>query len=204
MSHHRTSSIVHRPSAIAGSVSRPATSRSESTAHVHHHRRPGEPLTFGTPKTLLPQPCVLVIFGAAGDLSWRKLLPAIYNLNVDGLLPSNFAVVGFGVGSKGDPDEWIRQRARDGIEHFSRQPLDEGHWADFSRGLFYVEGKFDDRSAYDRLKTKLGEVDQQFGIPGSRIYYLSIPPQLVADQRRDAQGRRAWSTRPTRSGPSPA
>ncbi len=138
------------------------------------------PLTHGTPKTLLPQPCVLVIFGAAGDLAWRKLLPAIYNLNVDGLLPSNFAVVGFGVGSEGDPDEWIRQRARDGIEHFSRQPLDEGHWADFSRALFYVEGKFDDRPAYDRLKAKLGEVDQQFGIPGSRIFYLSIPPQLVA------------------------
>jgi glucose-6-phosphate 1-dehydrogenase len=137
------------------------------------------PLTFGTPKTLLPQPCVLVIFGAAGDLSWRKLLPAVYNLNVDGLLPSNFAVVGFGVGSKGDPDEWIRARARDGIEHFSRQKLDEGHWADFSRGLFYVEGRFDDQSAFDALKTKLAEVDQQFGIPGSRIYYLSVPPQLV-------------------------
>src|SRR4051812_10440030 len=138
------------------------------------------PLTTGTPKSLLPQPCVLVIFGAAGDLSWRKLLPAIYNLNVDGLLPSNFAVVGFGVGSQGDPDEWIRQRARDGIEHFSLQALDEGHWADFSRGLFYVEGKFDDQGAFDQLKEKLGEVDQQFGIPGSRIFYLSIPPQLVA------------------------
>ena len=54
------------------------------------------PLTLGTPRSLLPRPCVLVIFGAAGDLSWRKLLPAIYNLNADGLLPSNFAVVGFG------------------------------------------------------------------------------------------------------------
>src|SRR6266498_4511531 len=89
------------------------------------------PLTVGTPKTLLPQPCVLVIFGAAGDLSWRKLMPAIYNLNVDGVLPSNFAVVGFGIGSQGEPDAWFRQRAKDGINHFSRQPLDPGHWADF-------------------------------------------------------------------------
>src|SRR5262249_55029141 len=64
------------------------------------------PLTAGTPKTLLPQPCVLVIFGAAGDLSWRKLLPAVYNLNVDGVLPSNFAVVGFGIGAEGNPDDW--------------------------------------------------------------------------------------------------
>ncbi len=137
------------------------------------------PLTLGTPKALLPQSCILVIFGAAGDLSWRKLLPAVYNVNVDGLLPSNFAVVGFGVGSEGEPDEWIRARARDGIEHFSRQKLDENHWSDFARGLFYVEGKFDDPGAYERLKTKLEEVDAQFGIPGSRIFYMSIPPQLI-------------------------
>src|SRR5712691_7045164 len=106
------------------------------------------PLTFGTPKALLPQPCVLVIFGAAGDLSWRKLLPAIYNLNLDGVLPSSFAVVGFGMGAKGDPDEWIRERARDGIGHFSRQPLKESHWQDFARSLFYVEGSFNDARAY--------------------------------------------------------
>src|SRR3954463_14622659 len=92
------------------------------------------PLTAGTAQALLPQPCVLVIFGAAGDLSWRKLLPALYNLNLDGvlpalstltpagLLPAHFAVVGFGIGSQGDPDQWLRDRAKDGIEHFSRQP----------------------------------------------------------------------------------
>src|SRR5881409_3679813 len=100
------------------------------------------PLTLGTPTSLLPQPCVLVIFGAAGDLAWRKLLPALYNLNLDGVLPSHFAVVGFGLGAHGDPDEWIRARARDGIDKFSRQSLDEGHWQDFARGLFYVEGSF--------------------------------------------------------------
>src|SRR3954454_13778626 len=106
------------------------------------------PLTLGTPKALLPQPCVLVIFGAAGDLSWRKLLPAVYNLNVDGVLPSNFAVVGFGIGAEGDTEEWIRKRARDGISHFSRQELDESHWADFARALFYVPGSFNDARAY--------------------------------------------------------
>jgi glucose-6-phosphate 1-dehydrogenase len=136
-------------------------------------------LTVGTPKALLPQPCVLVIFGAAGDLSWRKLLPAVYNLNVDGDLPSNFAVVGFGIGAEGDPDEWIRNRARDGITQFSRQPLDESHWADFARALFYVPGSFNDARAYGQLKARLEAVDQQFGIPASRVYYLAIPPQMV-------------------------
>jgi glucose-6-phosphate 1-dehydrogenase len=137
------------------------------------------PLTEGTPKALLPQPCVLVIFGAAGDLSWRKLLPAVYNLNVDGVLPSNFAVVGFGIGAAGDPDEWIKARAREGIQRFSRQPLDEAHWADFARALWYVEGSFNDAAAYARLKTRLDAVDQQLGIRGSRVYYLAVPPQAV-------------------------
>jgi glucose-6-phosphate 1-dehydrogenase len=138
------------------------------------------PLTAGTAKVLLPQPCLLVIFGAAGDLSWRKLLPAVYNLNVDGELPSNFAVVGFGLGEEGDPDAWIRARARDGIEHFSRQALDESHWADFARSLFYVPGSFNDARAYALLKARLESIDQQFGVPGSRVYYLAVPPRLVS------------------------
>jgi glucose-6-phosphate 1-dehydrogenase len=137
------------------------------------------PLTLGMPGTLLPQPCILVIFGAAGDLSWRKLLPAVYNLSVDGVLPSSFAVVGFGIGSKGDPDEWLRARARDGITRFSRQSLDEDHWNAFSRCLFYIEGSFNDSSAYQHLRAKLETIDQQFRIPGSRVYYMSIPPTAV-------------------------
>ncbi len=136
----------------------------------------------GGGKSLVPQPNVLVIFGCAGDLAWRKLLPGVYNLNVDGVLPAHFAVVGFGMGSKaieGSPDDWVRARARDGIQKFSRQPLDPDHWADFSRALFFVEGSFGDSAAYQRLKAKLDEIDKQFGVPGSRVYYLSIGPNLV-------------------------
>src|SRR5947208_7595952 len=72
------------------------------------------------PRSLVPQPCQLVIFGAAGDLAWRKLLPAVYNLNVDGALPSHFAVIGFGLPAEGavsgDPDEYLRNRAKGGIQ----------------------------------------------------------------------------------------
>ena len=138
---------------------------------------------LGGGQTRAPQPCVLVIFGAAGDLSWRKLLPAVYNLNVDGVLPSSFAVVGFGLSADGhthpDGDCYIRERARDGIERFSRQDIDQEHWDDFARALFFVEGSFNDGRAYELLKSKLDAVDQQFGIPSSRVYYLSIPPGLV-------------------------
>jgi glucose-6-phosphate 1-dehydrogenase len=134
-------------------------------------------------KSLVPQPCQLVIFGATGDLSWRKLLPAVYNLNIDGVLPSHFAVTGFGLPAEGsvsgDADEYIRARAKDGIRRFSRQPLDEGHWADFARALFLVPGSFNDTRAYTQLKAKMEAVDQQFGIPGARVYYLAVPPALV-------------------------
>src|SRR5262249_53277430 len=135
-------------------------------------------------RTLVPQPCSLVIFGAPGDLAWRKLLPAVYNLNVDGVLPSHFAVVGFGLPAgetsvQGDPDEWMRNRARDGITLFPRRPLDEAHFADFARALFFAPGSFNDARAYAQLKARLEVVDQQFGIPNSRIYYLAVPPQLV-------------------------
>src|SRR5215470_267729 len=141
------------------------------------------PLAGGTAPSLLPQPNVLVIFGGDGDLAWRKLLPAVYNLDVDGALPSHFAVVCFGLPSTNDPlgqsapDEYIRKRAEDGIKRFSRQPLDPGHWADFSRALFFVPGTFTDSAAYQRLKFTLETLDKQFGIPGSRVYYLSVPPQ---------------------------
>ena len=135
------------------------------------------------PRSLVPQPCQLVIFGAPGDLAWRKLLPAVYNLNVDGLLPSHFAVVGFGLpaeGSiKGDPDEYLRERAKGGISRFSRQALDESHWADFARSLFFVAGSFNDTHAYAQLKARLDANDQQFGIPGARVYYLAVPPSIV-------------------------
>jgi glucose-6-phosphate 1-dehydrogenase len=137
------------------------------------------PLSAGSGGALVPQPCILVIFGAAGDLAWRKLLPAVYNLNVDGVLPSTSAVLGFGFGSGCDPEEWFRNRARSGIEKFSRQSLDEGHWNDFSRMVFYVPGSFDDLAAYQKLKAKLEAVDAEFGIPAARVYYLSVPPQAV-------------------------
>jgi glucose-6-phosphate 1-dehydrogenase len=134
-------------------------------------------------QSLVPQPCQLVIFGAAGDLSWRKLLPAVYNLNRDGVLPSHFAIVGFGLPAEGtvsgDPDDYLRNRARSGIERFSRQALDDSHWADFSRALFFVPGSFNDARAYAQLKARMEAIDQQFGIPSSRVYYLAVPPQLV-------------------------
>jgi len=121
----------------------------------------------------------LVIFGATGDLSWRKLLPAMYNLSVDGVLPANFAVVGFGRRAEAEPDLWLRERARDGLTRFSRRPLDKARWADFARRLFLISGNYDDVESYRRLKERLDAVDREFGVPGGRVFYLAVPPQVA-------------------------
>ena len=99
------------------------------------------------------------------------------------MLPSHFAVVAFGLPAEGatqaDPDEFIRKRSREGIDRFSRRALDESHFADFAQALFFVQGSFNDTRAYAQLKAKLDALDQQFGIPGSRVFYLAVPPQVV-------------------------
>src|SRR5207302_2405670 len=105
---------------------------------------------------------------------------AIYNLNLDGALPTSFAVVGFGLGNEGDdPDVWIRNRAREGTSRFSRRQPDDSSWNDFARALFYVPGSFNDARAYAQLKARLEALDQQFGVHGSRVFYLAVPPQMV-------------------------
>ncbi|MHC5541004.1 glucose-6-phosphate dehydrogenase [Singulisphaera rosea] len=135
------------------------------------------PLTVGAGNTMTPQPCSLVIFGGSGDLARRKLIPAVYNLALDGVLPTNFAVIGFARNEFSD--ENFRTFAREGVETFSRRPIDDEHWPDFERSLFFVPASFDDPSCYEALKQRLAEVEPQFGIPGNRVFYLSIPPSLI-------------------------
>lgn len=139
--------------------------------------RAGNPLMADTDDSQRPQPCTLVIFGGGGDLSRRKLLPALYNQALDGELPANFAVLGFAFEDMSD--DAYRDFARDGIEKFSRQPLDPVFWPDFARKLHFQQGSFTDEKAYEKLKKRLDEIESQFSIPGNRIYYLAIPPGLI-------------------------
>ena len=136
-----------------------------------------DPLTVGLSRTLLPEPCSVVIFGGAGDLSRRKLIPAIYNLMLDGVLPENFAIVGF---ARTDLDDVrFRQLAREGIEKYSRRPIEETAWADFEKKLFFVRGPFDQAASYAALSKRLDEIEPGCGVPGNRIFYLSIPPSSM-------------------------
>jgi glucose-6-phosphate 1-dehydrogenase len=127
---------------------------------------------------MTPEPNTLVIFGAAGDLTRRKLLPAVYNLQLDGLLPETFAVVGFT--RREWDDDIFRAEARAAIGKYSRRPLEEAKWPEFEHALFHSKGALDDVAAYTELKRKLDEIDQARGIPGNRVYYLSIPPSSIA------------------------
>ena len=125
-----------------------------------------------------PDPCLLVIFGGSGDLARRKLVPALYNLLLDGLLPENYAVVGNG--RKPMSNEEFRALLREGTIKHSRRPLDEKMWAEFEQRLFYLAGPIDDSKTYDRLKKGIEKIEADLKLPGNRLFYLAIPPTQFA------------------------
>jgi len=124
------------------------------------------------------EPCTLVIFGGSGDLARRRLIPALYNLMLDGLLPANFAVLG--LGRKQMSDEEFRATLREGVLAHSRQSLKEDRWSSFANRLFYLSGGNEDRRTYTTLKARVEDMERDLGLPGNRIFYLSIPPSSFA------------------------
>src|SRR5450756_924078 len=123
-------------------------------------------------------PCAVVIFGASGDLTNRKLIPALYNLALAGLLPAEFAVIG--VARHPMSDEQLREKLRAGAEKYSRTaPLQPLIWDNFASDLSYVSGDYGDPATYSRLSAKLAEADRRCGTAGNRLYYLATPPSLV-------------------------
>jgi glucose-6-phosphate 1-dehydrogenase len=122
--------------------------------------------------------CTVVIFGASGDLARRRLIPALYNLLLDGLLPKKYAVIG--LGRKPMTDEAFRDVAREGIIHHSRQPLVQDSWQEFERHLFYLRGDNGDPRTYDALRDRAEQIERSMALPGNRIFYLSIPPSSFA------------------------
>lgn len=128
-------------------------------------------------KTILamPDPCVLVIFGATGDLTARRLIPALYNLAHEGLLPCHFACIGFARREKTDGQ--FRDEMYNAITQYSRtQPIDPEIWQAFSEQLFYHRSEFDHDDGYRAFAERLKTLDATFGTKGNRIYYLSTPP----------------------------
>lgn len=137
-----------------------------------------KPPAVATTRTAATHPCTVIIFGASGDLTRRKLLPALYNLLLDGLLPENFAVLG--LGRKRLSDEDFRNIAREGIEQFSRQSLQSERWDTFHRRLFFCSGDLSAPEYYGTIRERLNAIETQFHLPNNRIFYLAIPPTSFA------------------------
>jgi len=122
-------------------------------------------------------PCVLVIFGATGDLTARKLMPALYNLVREGELSPQFVCVGFARRQKSHDD--FRKEMKSAVASYSRvKPVDETVWANFQEQLFYHISEFHEDEGYERLKNFLNELDTRFGTKGNRVFYLSTQPSF--------------------------
>src|SRR6195256_1533326 len=132
------------------------------------------PLREGLSTRAVPQPCAIVIFGATGDLTHRKLVPALYNLAADGELPPAVAVIGFARRPKKDDE--FRAEMEEATRKFSRQPVRDEIWKTFAQSLFYHQSEFADADGYKKLAERLTKIDKERGTRGNRLFYLAVAP----------------------------
>ena len=132
------------------------------------------PLREGLSTRLVPQPCTIVIFGATGDLTHRKLIPALYNLAADGDLPPSVAIVGFARRKKSDDE--FRSDLEEATRKFSRQAVRNEIWKTFAQSIFYHQSEFGNESGYKSLAKRLDETDKNYGTRGNRLFYLAVAP----------------------------
>ena len=123
-------------------------------------------------------PCALVIFGATGDLTKRKLLPSLYNLSANGLLPRDFALVG--VVRKPMDDEGFRALMSEEISQFATRPIDPALWAEFRPRLHCVSGDLDGPDLFRRLGERLRELEREHHTGGNVLFYLATPPDAFS------------------------
>lgn len=116
-------------------------------------------------------PCTLVIFGGAGDLTKRLLIPSIYNLAAGGLLPENFAILGVARADKND--EQFRADLTEELNSFATAKVDQKVWDNLVQKIYYLRGNFDEGPTYDALKGRLDEIEKKHSTGKSRLYYLA-------------------------------
>jgi len=124
-------------------------------------------------------PQTMVIFGASGDLTRRKLLPAFYNLFHEGLLPESFAIVGYA--RTGMSEEEFRESAREAVNEFGRRAPSGDVWRDFAEHLSYLQGGFSEKGAMNDLAKHLASVDERLGTEAARFFYAATPPAAYPD-----------------------
>jgi glucose-6-phosphate 1-dehydrogenase len=150
------------------------------------------PLLEGLRLRRRPDPCILVIFGASGDLTSKKLMPALYALAVRGLLPEKFGVVG--AARTEETDDEFRERMKQAVQEHARDPFDDEVWSRLAEGMRYVTLDFADDKGEDQLRTCLTSLDEDIGTGGNRVYYFAVPPSAIGTlveeiaERRGAEG----------------
>jgi len=120
-------------------------------------------------------PCIMVIFGAAGDLTGRLLIPALYNLARAGLLSKEFAVLG--VARTQLSDEEFRKRVYEDIKTYCGECVDSDVWNWFASRFFYLPGDFNDKGLYAKLKDSLSKIDQEHSTHQNFFYYMAVAPK---------------------------
>jgi glucose-6-phosphate 1-dehydrogenase len=126
------------------------------------------PLRAGIETSRISQPCTIVFFGASGDLFKRMLMPAIYNLRLNDILPANFGLIGFARTAYSDDD--FREYCKQCVNEFSRSgPVKESLWNDLAQRIGYITADFNDTSHFQRLKERLQEYEKQFGAGHNRL-----------------------------------
>ncbi len=124
------------------------------------------------------EPCAIVIFGASGDLTKRKLIPSLYNLASYHLLPKNFSIIGV---SRSDwSDEGFQNQLGKDLAQLGTQPVDPNIWSEFQGRMLYCSGSFDDPKTYEKLGQRLDESAKRLGTNGNVLFYLSVQPSFFA------------------------
>ena len=180
----RTSTATPRKKTTGGRTAGGTTNAARhpaETVHVYRQsdQRSENPLRAGLALERVPEPCVVVVFGATGDLTSRKILPAIYNLRRTGLLPPETAVLGFS--RRPLTDEDFRTLMRESLGEHSRVKVEDGLWHDFAEGIHYQPGEFGEKAAYRDLAERLEQIDAARGTRGNRLFYLATPPSAYAE-----------------------
>ncbi|MEM7672868.1 MAG: glucose-6-phosphate dehydrogenase [Verrucomicrobiota bacterium] len=134
------------------------------------------PFLQGLSKHRGAPPTVIVIFGASGDLTKRKLVPALYNLALDNLLPADFCLIGYG--RKPIPDEQFQQVSEDSIAQFSRRPLNHEVWGKIKKNTGYHAGGYDELEAFVSLKERIEGIEKEMGRDVQVVFYISTPPAV--------------------------
>jgi glucose-6-phosphate 1-dehydrogenase len=134
------------------------------------------PFLQGLSKHRGAPPTVVVIFGASGDLTARKLIPAIYNLSVDNLLPADFHLVGYG--RKEMSDDEFRKIAAKAVKDFSRREMDDKVWEKVAANTTYVAGEYDKKDDFDKLAKHIADIEKGVGSEVQSMFYISTPPSV--------------------------